>query len=50
MKVQNRRFDPCNGDLHKDHLCYIVSQALHLTEKLDYDDDHQDRKKASPCR
>jgi hypothetical protein len=37
MEVKNRTFDPCSSDLHEEHLCYIVSQALHLTEKSDYD-------------
>lgn len=26
----------CNGDLHKQHLCYIISQGFHLSDEQDY--------------
>ena len=27
----------CQSDSHTDHLCYMVSQGLHLTDKEDYE-------------
>lgn len=27
----------CDADLHEEHLCYIVSQGLHLSDALAYE-------------
>lgn len=26
----------CNSELHKQHLCYIISQGFHLTDEQEY--------------
>ena len=37
MKIENKKHNPeCDSELHKMHLCYIVSQGFNLSDPDEY--------------
>ncbi len=37
MLQQTKRINStCDSELHKEHLCYIISQGFHLTDEQEY--------------